>query len=199
MCATIPQRGDNLLDVSCTCECTLTRRRGSIEHVLWYLVLCGGRWCSVFCVWCTVNATYYQCHPWLVFTNAWRWQCGNTVSESRPGLESDDDGEFVSLHSTNSILHSRMVFCNLCRFLSMRKAYLGNGTGCRTAAMGASLFLTSGLVRCEAVLHDCGTSPVCLFVLQHSNSISVISWQWYDVWDEKEKAWAYSFTDSREL
>ena len=30
---------------------------------------------------------------------------------------------------------------------------------------------------------------VCLFVvLRHSNSISAISWQWYDVWDEDEKA-----------
>ena len=30
---------------------------------------------------------------------------------------------------------------------------------------------------------------VCLFVvvLHHSNSISVISWRWYYVWDEKEK------------
>ena len=29
----------------------------------------------------------------------------------------------------------------------------------------------------------------CLFVvaLRHGNSILVISWQWYDVWDEKEK------------
>ena len=43
---------------------------------------------------------------------------------------------------------------------------------------------------------------VCFYFvvdLCHSNSISVISWRWYDVWDEKEKAWAYIFTDSRDL
>ena len=28
---------------------------------------------------------------------------------------------------------------------------------------------------------------------------TVISWQWYDVWDEKEKSWAYTFTNSRDL
>ena len=33
-------------------------------------------------------------------------------------------------------------------------------------------------------------------VLCHSNHISVISWQRYDVWDEEEKARAYTFTDS---
>ena len=31
-------------------------------------------------------------------------------------------------------------------------------------SMAAPLLLTSGLVRCEIVLHGCGTSPVCLFV-----------------------------------
>ena len=36
--------------------------------------------------------------------------------------------------------------------------------------------------------------PVCLFVvvLCHNNSMLVISCWWYDVWDEKEKAWAYN-------
>ena len=37
---------------------------------------------------------------------------------------------------------------------------LGNGTGRRTVTMMAPLLLTSGLVRHEAVLHSCGTSPV---------------------------------------
>ena len=36
-------------------------------------------------------------------------------------------------------------------------------------------------------------------VLHQSNSISVISWQLYDVWDEKEKALVYTFADSRDL
>ena len=39
-------------------------------------------------------------------------------------------------------------------------AQLGNGTGCRTATLAAPLVLTSGLLRYEAVLHSCGTSPV---------------------------------------
>ena len=34
-------------------------------------------------------------------------------------------------------------------------------------------------------------------VLCHSNNMSDIYWQWYDVWDEEEKALAYTFTDSR--
>ena len=38
-----------------------------------------------------------------------------------------------------------------------------------------------------------------LVVLRHSNSISVISQWWYDAWDEEEKAWAYTFTNSRDL
>ena len=39
-------------------------------------------------------------------------------------------------------------------------AYLGNGTGCRTAIMTAPLLLTIGPVRYKAVLHSCRTSPV---------------------------------------
>ena len=42
-------------------------------------------------------------------------------------------------------------------------SYLENGTGCRTTAMAAPLFLTNGVVRCEAALHIWRTSPVCLF------------------------------------
>ena len=38
--------------------------------------------------------------------------------------------------------------------------YLGSGSGHRTATMAAHLLLTSGPVRCEAVLHSCGASPV---------------------------------------
>ena len=38
-----------------------------------------------------------------------------------------------------------------------------------------------------------------LFVVVFSNSISVLSWQWDDVWDEKEKARAYTFIESRDL
>ena len=38
-------------------------------------------------------------------------------------------------------------------------AHLGNGTVRRTVTMMAPLILTSGLVRYEAVLHSCGTSP----------------------------------------
>ena len=36
-------------------------------------------------------------------------------------------------------------------------------------------------------------------VLRNTNIISVIWLQWYDVRDEEEKAWAYTFTDSRDL
>ena len=39
------------------------------------------------------------------------------------------------------------------------------------------------------------TLPHLFVVLHHGNGISDISWGWYDVWDEKEKAWAYTFTD----
>ena len=35
------------------------------------------------------------------------------------------------------------------------------------------------------------TPKYFVFVLRHSNSISVISYWWYDVWDEEGKAWAY--------
>ena len=38
---------------------------------------------------------------------------------------------------------------------------------------------------------------VCLMC--HGNSIWVISWRWYDVWDEKEKTWVYVFADSKDL
>ena len=39
---------------------------------------------------------------------------------------------------------------------------------------------------------------MCRFVvvLRHGNIISLISWWWYDVWDEKEKARADSFNNS---
>ena len=44
--------------------------------------------------------------------------------------------------------------------LQLLDADLGNGTGRRTATIMAPLLFTSGLVRYEAVLHSCGTSPV---------------------------------------
>ena len=37
--------------------------------------------------------------------------------------------------------------------------HLGNGTGHRTVTMAASLLLTNGPARYEAVFHGCGTSP----------------------------------------
>ena len=40
---------------------------------------------------------------------------------------------------------------------------------------------------------------IFVVVLRHSNSISFMSWWWYDAWDEEEKAWAYTFTNSRDL
>ena len=40
---------------------------------------------------------------------------------------------------------------------------------------------------------------VLLFICCYSISIAVIWWQWYAVWDEKEKVWAYTFNDSRDL
>ena len=39
-------------------------------------------------------------------------------------------------------------------------AHLRNNTGRRTATMAAPILFTSGLVKYEAVLHSCGTSPV---------------------------------------
>ena len=39
-------------------------------------------------------------------------------------------------------------------------AHLGNGTDCRIATMTTSLLLTSGLMRYDLVLHNCGTSLV---------------------------------------
>ena len=35
--------------------------------------------------------------------------------------------------------------------------------------------------------------------LDRINSIWVIAWQWYDVWNEKEKTWTYTFTDYGDL
>ena len=51
-----------------------------------------------------------------------------------------------------------------------------------------------------SVMYTVSLSTV-LFVLvsRHRNSISVIPWWWYDIWVEKEKAWAYTFIDSRDL
>ena len=57
--------------------------------------------------------------------------------------DDDDDGEFVLLYSGFT--------------------HLRNGTGCRAAVLAAPLLITSGPVRCEASLHDCGSSLVCLF------------------------------------
>ena len=57
-------------------------------------------------------------------------------------------------------------------------------------------------VRCACALGSGkvhGIEVAGLFVvLCHINSISVISCCWYDVWDKKEKAWAYTFTNSRD-
>ena len=52
--------------------------------------------------------------------------------------------------------------------------------------------------------HSQTTTPkFILFVLvlfyAISNSISVIPWRWYDVWDNEEKAWVHTFTDSMDL
>ena len=49
--------------------------------------------------------------------------------------------------------------------LQLLDAHLWNGTGHRIVTMTALLLLTSGLVRYEAVLHGCGTSPVGRWVL----------------------------------
>ena len=38
--------------------------------------------------------------------------------------------------------------------------HLGNGTGRRTATLVAPLLLIGGIVKYEAVLHSCRTSPV---------------------------------------
>ena len=48
---------------------------------------------------------------------------------------------------------------------------------------------------CVRILRE---SLTLFVVLHHINSISVILWRWYDVWDE-EKVQAYTFTDSKDL
>ena len=68
------------------------------------------------------------------------------------------------------------VFVSLYSSFTLTCTYLAKSTGCRTAA---PLLLTSSQVNWEAVLHSCGAIPI-LFILCHSNSISVISWQLYD-------------------
>ena len=69
-----------------------------------------------------------------------------------------DDDEFASLYTVYT--------------------HLGNGTGCRTATMVPPLLLTSSPARCEAALHDSGTSPgglfyarATLFPLYHGGSM----------------------------
>ena len=57
----------------------------------------------------------------------------------------------------------RSIVALLRELLSNLVTFLGNGTGCITTAMGASLLLTSGLARCEAALHGCRACLVCLF------------------------------------
>ena len=55
-----------------------------------------------------------------------------------------------------------MMMGNLCHCMHTLCVLRERGTGCRTAAMVAPLLLTSGLARCEAALHSCGTSSVYL-------------------------------------
>ena len=53
--------------------------------------------------------------------------------------------------------------------------------------------------RMYAQIHNYVGFYLFVVVLHRSNNISVISWQWCDVWDEKEKAQTYTFTDSKDL
>ena len=61
-------------------------------------------------------------------------------------------------------------------------AHLGNGTGRRTVTMAAPLLVTSELVRYEAVLHSCGTSPVggkrYRLVTVHTHGDFIVLPQW---------------------
>ena len=62
--------------------------------------------------------------------------------------------------------------------------------------MAAPLLVTSGPAKCEAVLRSCLTRPVCLFYAMAT------VFQLYhdgDMMYEKEKARAYTFTDSTDL
>ena len=57
-------------------------------------------------------------------------------------------------------------------------------------------------IRYELLLYDIlwGNRFACLLVVLHqSNKISVILWQLFEVGDEKEKARAYTFPDSRDF
>ena len=63
-------------------------------------------------------------------------------------------GEMTTMIMMEGLYHYIIALC-----------ILGKGTGCRTAAMVTPLLLTSGSARCEAALHSCGTSPVCLYVI----------------------------------
>ena len=60
--------------------------------------------------------------------------------------------------------------------LYLLDAHLGNGAGHITATLKAPLLLTIRLVRYEAVLRSCGTSPVGRRILTCG---SVHSWQLY--------------------
>ena len=64
--------------------------------------------------------------------------------------------------------------------VSLLDAHLGNGTGHRTVKMKAPLAFTSDPVRCEAVLHSCGTSLVGLdrLVTVHTHGDFIVLHHW---------------------
>ena len=74
---------------------------------------------------------------------------------------------FILQYSTLRIVTCHLTFPlmtmgSFCRCV-VALLHLANCTGCRAAAIVAPLHLTSGPARCEAALHGCGRSPVCLF------------------------------------
>ena len=81
-----------------------------------------------------------------------------------------------------------------CLFRIMRLfAIWGNGSGGLVSQWNSTIQAQW----VHTVTSTCSNVTLDLFVvvLRYSNNISVISWQSYDVWDEKGKAWAYIFTD----
>ena len=77
--------------------------------------------------------------------------------------------------------------CKMCWIMHIRKMF-----ECKSPKHGMITYHSKRYGRL-------GKVHFVVVVLCHSNSISVISWWRYDVWDEKEKARAYTFTDSRDL
>ena len=92
--------------------------------------------------------------------------------------------------SSTEVLTDWQLCGAICQVFVMRSGE-GEGSICWAANLAleylqvAELLLVADLVAHRIPVLICF---VFVIVLRHSNIISVISWWWYDVWDEKEKA-----------